>query len=280
MQSIEVSGKSLEEARQIAAAKLGVASDSLEVELLEETKGLFGKKSYRVRASVKGGSKPEKRAEPEKVEAAVAVAAASEETAEEPRSKGRGRRRKAEVETPAVEAVPAPKAEPRAEKADPEEVGENIDAGPEDGDALLGLVQELVDGTGLSISAKLGEIRGRYVTVSFDGKDAAYLIGKHGEVLNALQYLVNIASSGKVAQGVRVVLDGNEYRARREAALTKLALKIAEEVRDRSEEAVLDALPAFERRVVHKALADYDGVVTYSEGEEPNRRVVIAPEEA
>ncbi|HCE00877.1 MAG TPA: protein jag, partial [Armatimonadetes bacterium] len=64
---------------------------------------------------------------------------------------------------------------------------------------------------------------------------------------------------------------------RREAALRQLAVRLAQEVRNRGQEAVLEALPAFERRVVHKALEHEPGVTTYSEGEEPDRRVVIAP---
>jgi spoIIIJ-associated protein len=81
----------------------------------------------------------------------------------------------------------------------------------------------------------------------------------------------------KIGNGVRVTLDGNDYRLRREQTLTKLAESIAEQVLARGEEAVLDALPAFERRIVHRALGEISGISTYSEGEEPNRRVVIAP---
>jgi spoIIIJ-associated protein len=104
-------------------------------------------------------------------------------------------------------------------------------------------------------------------------------VGKHGDVLNAMQYLVNIIASRRIERGVRATLDGNDYRRRREEALTTLAQRIAEQVQKRGEEAVLDALPAFERRIVHKALGEISGVTTYSEGEEPNRRVVIAPVE-
>jgi spoIIIJ-associated protein len=96
-------------------------------------------------------------------------------------------------------------------------------------------------------------------------------------VLNALQYLVNIIGNRRIANGVRATLDGNDYRKRREDTLTSLAQNIADQVKKRGEEAVLDALPAFERRIVHKALSTVTGITTYSEGEEPNRRVVIAP---
>jgi spoIIIJ-associated protein len=92
-----------------------------------------------------------------------------------------------------------------------------------------------------------------------------------------MQYLVNIIAGRRFDNGVRATLDGNDYRRRREEALTLLATKIADQVKSRGEEAVLDALPAFERRIVHKALSTYEGISTYSEGEEPNRRVVIAP---
>jgi len=96
-------------------------------------------------------------------------------------------------------------------------------------------------------------------------------------VINALQYLTNIISNRKYDNGVRSTIECNDYRRRREETLTTMAVKIAHAVLERQEEAVLDALPAFERRIVHKALQTVDGISTYSEGEEPNRRVVIAP---
>jgi spoIIIJ-associated protein len=72
-------------------------------------------------------------------------------------------------------------------------------------------------------------------------------------------------------------VEGDNYRERRAEMLTNMARQIAEQVVERGEEAVLDALPAFERRVIHQALVDIEGINTYSEGEEPNRCVVIAP---
>ena len=125
--------------------------------------------------------------------------------------------------------------------------------------------------------AQAKEISGLYVTIELDGQDAAHLVGKQGEVLNATQYLVNIIAGRRFNNGVRATLDGNNYRRKREARLEAMATELAKQVRARGEEAVLDALPAFERRVVHKVLSTLEGITTYSEGEEPNRRVVIAP---
>jgi len=76
---------------------------------------------------------------------------------------------------------------------------------------------------------------------------------------------------------VRITLDADSYRMQRNAALERQAKQIAAQVLKRQQEAVLDPLPAHERRVIHQALADFEGVETYSEGEEPNRRVVISP---
>lgn len=281
MQTVEITAKTVQDATSQAADKLGVPAEKLKVTVLEETKGLFGKSSVRVRAEV--------------VESAEAPAVEVEPEAEVPAPKpSRGKKAVAEpatvVEEPVVEAKPdnrrnrSKKSEPAAPEAAAVEVTEEVPdavsevvASEKDAETLVALVRELLDAAQLNVTAHLGSIAGRYVNIILDGKDVAFIVGKHGEVLNAMQYLVNIISSRKIERGVRATLDGNDYRRRREEALTQLAQRIAEQVMKRGEEAVLDALPAFERRIVHKALSELEGITTYSEGEEPNRRVVIAP---
>jgi spoIIIJ-associated protein len=286
MNSLEITAKSVDEAKKAAAEKLGVSLDQLTVTVLEETKGLFGKSSVRIKAEVNSAPAP-----------APAAAAPSQ-----PAKGGRAPRapkeapKEAPVAAPVVEAAPiveeapakrdnrrgkkpvdAPAAEPAAEGETEETGGEEIVATPQQAEQLAALLRELMENAGLQVNVKTREVSGRYVTLGLDGKDAAYMVGKHGEVLNALQYLVNIIAGRRYANGVRATLDANDYRRRREETLTALAVRIAEQVKERGEEAVLDALPAFERRVVHKALGEISGISTYSEGEEPNRRVVIAP---
>lgn len=283
MQSIEVAGKSVDEAKKAAAAKLGVDADSLAVTVLEETKGLFGKSNVRIRAEVaakpsaparKGASKTaviEAPATPEveAIEASVDEPAAAVEAPKEAKPRrGRGSRE------PKAETPPPP--EPTEEFAE-EGAALGPNATEDDANQLAGLVRQLLDSAGLDVSIKATTANGRYVNIELDGRDVAHLVGKHGEVLNATQYLVNIIAGRQFNNGIRATLDGNNYRRRREEALYQLAVRVAEEVKNRGEEAVLDALPAFERRIVHKSLSDYAGVQTYSEGEEPNRRVVIAP---
>jgi spoIIIJ-associated protein len=268
MQSIETTGKSVEEATKTAASKLGVGEDQLNVTVIEETKGLFGKSTVRVRAEVKAAkaapAPKAAKASNGKVEAKAEPAPAP---AEKPAKKGRAKvEKKVEEEEPPAEAAPADEA------SEPDVVATQADA-----DNFINLLEDLVSKAELDVQAKVTQVNGRYVNIELDGKDVAYLVGKHGEVLNALQYLVNIIAGRTFGNGVRATIDGNHYRNRREQQLTAHAKRVADEVKKRGEEAVLDALPAFERRIVHKALSEYEGVSTYSEGEEPNRRVVIAP---
>lgn len=275
MQTLEFSAKSVQEAKQTAAGKLNVSPDQVHITVLEETKGLFGKSSVRVRAEVIAEPAPVAAPAPvveSKPAAPVAEPASEEEPAKAPKG-GRGRRGKVE-KAPVAEAATAATAEASEPAA---AVSEEVNASPADAEAVADVVRELVSAAGIEVSVKVGDVTGKYVNVILDGKDVAFIVGKHGEVLNALQYLVNIVIGRRMDRQVRATLDGNDYRRRREDALTQLANQIAAQVLERGEEAVLDALPAFERRIVHKALSVIEGISTYSEGEEPNRRVVIAP---
>ncbi|MDA8146938.1 MAG: Jag N-terminal domain-containing protein [Thermaerobacter sp.] len=109
------------------------------------------------------------------------------------------------------------------------------------------------------------------------GEATVRLIGKQGEVLDALQFLLNVATSRAVGGGKRLVVDVDGFRAKREQAVRHLALQVAEKVQRTGERAVLEAMNAHERKVVHLALQELAAVETHSEGEEPHRRVVIEP---
>jgi len=109
------------------------------------------------------------------------------------------------------------------------------------------------------------------------GDDAGEVIGRYGNTLNALQYLTVLATQKATGEHVRLVLDAEGYRDKREAALVEQAKALAAEVAAAGQEAELDPLSAFERRIIHNALMDHPDVITYSEGADPDRRVVIAP---
>lgn len=274
METIEIVAANLNEALEKGATQLGVSVSDLGSEVTDETKGLFGKPG---KVTVKIWSKAKPKAEPkaakkEKAEAAPTEAVVETEApAEEP--KKRPSRRTKKDAAPSTESNgEATKAEASEEEAQPEVV-----ASQEDADKLLGILNHLLKASELDAEAKITALNGRYVHIDIDGQEVGYLVGRRGEVLNSIQYLMNVISARQLNNGVRVVVEGDNYRERRANALGDMAKRIAAQVIERGEEAVLDALPAFERRIIHQALVEIDGISTYSEGEEPNRCVVIAP---
>lgn len=275
MDTLELSVATVEEGASLAAAQWGVDASEVQVTVLEEIKGLFGKpgklkvKAERASAKPAKPARAPKAAKPAKAEPAPEPEAApAEQATEEPAAEAKPvRKSKTPKKQEEAAAAPASDEAPAAE----------VVASAEDEERILEILNSLFEDGDLKATATVSQRQGRYINVAVDGKDASFLVGRRGDTLNALQYLCNVIASRHLEKGVRVTLDGNGYRNRREEVLTKLAQDIAEQVRERGEEAVLDALPAFERRLVHKALGEFEGVVTYSEGEEPNRRVVIAP---
>jgi spoIIIJ-associated protein len=116
------------------------------------------------------------------------------------------------------------------------------------------------------------------ITVSCSGADLGILIGKHGQTIDAVQYLVNAIAFRRTGSGRgSVVVDAAGYRARREATLGSLAVRHAEHVLAVGKPVELEPMAATERKIVHLRLQDYPGVETTSEGTEPNRFVVIRP---
>ena len=114
------------------------------------------------------------------------------------------------------------------------------------------------------------------VVLNLRGDDLGILIGKHGQTLDALQYLTNLAANRSVENRVRIILDVEDYRKRREDTLTQLALRLADKVKRRGERVVLEPMSPHERKIIHMALQNDTRVATFSEGDEPFRKVVIA----
>ena len=116
------------------------------------------------------------------------------------------------------------------------------------------------------------------VVASCSGPDLGMLIGKHGQTIDAIQYLANaIAAKSRQEPRKEIVVDAAGYRARRRATLESLALRTAEQARAAGEPVALEPMTAVERKVVHLRLKDVPGVETSSEGTEPNRHVVVHP---
>ncbi len=116
------------------------------------------------------------------------------------------------------------------------------------------------------------------IVVTVSGPDVALLIGRHGQTIDAIQYLLNAISHRTYgAERKEVVVDAAGYRERRKATLEALALRAAEHVLETGEREELEPMTAVERKVVHLRLKELEGVATTSEGTEPNRYVVVLP---
>ncbi|MGE5590275.1 MAG: RNA-binding cell elongation regulator Jag/EloR [Bacillota bacterium] len=114
-----------------------------------------------------------------------------------------------------------------------------------------------------------------YIFLDVKGDELGILIGRRGQTLDALQYLTNVAASRASSEKQRIVVDVEGYRRRREETLQRLAERLADKVRRSGQSMELEPMSAHERRVIHLALQDSPYVTTYSEGEEPFRKVVI-----
>jgi spoIIIJ-associated protein len=139
------------------------------------------------------------------------------------------------------------------------------------------LVERIVDGIGVSGRIDVHETD-ETITVSCNGDDLGMLIGRHGQTIDSIQYLVN-AILWRRSEGERkeVVVDAAGYRARRRVTLEALAVRSAERSIRSGEPVELEPMTAVERKAVHLCLKEFDGVETSSEGTEPNRYVVISP---
>ena len=139
------------------------------------------------------------------------------------------------------------------------------------------LIERIIDGIGVIGRIDVEE-NDETITLSCTGPDLGMLIGRHGQTIDAVQYLANAAMYRRHQDGRKeVVVDAAGYRARRRSALESLALRSAERARSDGEPVELEPMTAVERKVVHIRLKEFDGVETTSEGTEPNRFVVIHP---
>jgi spoIIIJ-associated protein len=146
-------------------------------------------------------------------------------------------------------------------------------------DTVREVLEEVIAGLGLNGTVEVARDQ-EVVTGTVNGEDLGLFIGRHGQTIDAVQHLIfRIAlTRGAGDEGdLRVVIDAEGYRARRAEALQRVADQAAEDARRYGRPVALDAMTASERKLVHEYLRDRGGVETYSEGEEPERHLVVAP---
>ena len=146
-------------------------------------------------------------------------------------------------------------------------------------DAALEFVRHLIESMGLDASVTMTDGEGDNKLIRIDGESAGVLIGHHGDTLDSLQYLANLAANKKVAgekrDYCRVTVDIENYRLKREETLRALARKMAEKVLRYRKSVMLDPMNPYERRIIHSEVQKIEGVATNSIGSENNRKVVL-----
>lgn len=269
---IDVTGKTEDEAVSKALAQLGLDRDDVSVEILERAKsGFLGIGSSPARVRVYHG--PEEEAAPK----AETKPAPKEEPAPAPRPEQELRqpRREKPKKQERREDRPAP---PKAEQPRPapavQDLGEEVD--DEKAQAIRAFLTGLLEHMECSADIRVYQPeKGRYKVI-LEGKQMGALIGRRGETLDAIQQLTSYTVNRGQSKRVRIHVDAEGYRAKREESLQRLAVKVAGKVVKYRKNMTLEPMNAYERHVIHTALQDYKGVTTYSTGVEPNRRTVVA----
>ncbi len=267
-QELFFEGKSIEAAVEKAAAGLGLDKDMLSYEVVQTaTKGIFGigATPAKIKIVIEGADEPE---QIEKTETAPEKEKAEDVRlpqgfAPEKISKKQGGGKKAPAPAPAPVVIerklsPLPQDDKNA---------------PVIKDFLLGLLEKLgIENGGAEIS--LDENGSYYVNLS--GSKMGVLIGRRGETLDAVQYLANLVVNRKSEQKTRVVLDSEDYRAKRAATLVALANKTADKALKYRKNQSLEPMGSYERRIIHAALSGREHITTYSVGTDPRRKVIVA----
>lgn len=279
MQWIETTGRSIEEAKDLALNQLGIAEEDAEFEVVEEpSTGLFGRTrgEARVRARVRPSTpraKTERRdrrgRDGGREGGRDGRSRSRERSGEQRRERGdrdggrdgarNGDRRE---RTPREERPPREKVD-----VDPALVGQAA------ADFLGGLVEAFGSKGTVTVNRDDDEIE-----VRVDGTELGLLVGPGGATLLAIQDLVRVASQRRLGdQDTRLRIDIAGYRERRREALGRFAEKVAADVIESGSARMLEPMTSADRKVVHDTLAEIEGVTTRSEGEEPRRRVVVEP---
>ena len=268
--SIRVSAKTVDDAITEALIQLGVTSDRLEYEVIEKGSAGFlgiGMKQAVIEARRKPEPKEEKieepvveepvKAEPKKVETVQPQKAAAEKKADEPQ--------KAAFE----------KAVEKEVKEEVKKETKLVEVQPQTIEAVEDFLKNTMKAMDMEVELKTEIDQDGALCVDMSGEHMGILIGKRGQTLDSLQYLANRVANKHQDGYVRVKLDTENYRARREETLKHLAKNIAHKVKRNRRPVALEPMNPYERRIIHSALQSDPYVTTHSEGEEPYRKVVI-----
>ena len=141
------------------------------------------------------------------------------------------------------------------------------------------LLKDIVEGMGVKDVIIESQRKENYIKFTLHSSDNSILIGRNGRTLSSLQNLIRSSISNQIGIYVNIILDVENYKIKQEHNIERLAKKLAKEVLRTKEPIAMDSMNSYERRLVHNALSNFKGITSDSEGEEPNRRIVIKPVE-
>ena len=278
--SLIATGKTIDAAIESALTKLGLDRDSVSVQVLEQAKsGFFGIGAVPAKVQVTYEAPDEEPAAPR-----VALSSAS-------RSKPKPAAPKVPVKAeepvkPAVQPKPEPVKEEKPARPErqskpaapkprkPERTYEAAQPGSNE-EKIERFLKGLLENMGSPAVPHAWKESDDTYQVELVGEGLGFLIGRRGETLDAIQHLANYAVNRELDGHVRINVDAEDYRQKREESLRRYAHKKAQQVLKNRRRTTLEPMNAYERHVIHAALQDVDNITTHSTGTEPNRRVVI-----
>ena len=280
--SIVTTGKTIDLAIEAALAQLGLDRDSVSVQVLAQAKSGFlgfGASPAKVQVTYEV---PDPKPEPAALKSALGAASRSKKPApvkkpEAPKAEPPKASAAPKAETPKQEA---PKAAPKAPKTEkPKAPKEPKVYAPAEAGSVEEKIEQFLKGLLEHMNSKAvphawKENENTYM-VELVGDDLGYLIGRRGDTLDALQHLCNYSINRNIEGHIRINVDAESYREKREDSLRRYAQKKAQQVLKARRRTTLEPMNAYERHVIHATLQDTDRITTYSVGTEPNRRVVI-----
>ncbi len=303
MEWVETTAKTVDDAKNAALDQLGVAADEAEFEIVEEPRqGLFGRTrgEARVRARImptqvrqkneRRRKPPRDRSKAKSDDRSKAKSNGDEAPAptEEPSSSGDGAR--VTTEQPKSRKSSTPRGGQKSaqdrnngsrdtnQERKMNDENESPVPPQEVGDAAVAFMNGLVTAFGSESTCEL-TVDGTELDVAVSGEELGLLVGPGGRTLNAIQDLARVAAQRRLGDHeTRLRIDVAGYRVRRSEALTRFACDVAAQVRESGEARSLEPMSSADRKVIHDALNDEEGVSSRSEGDDPNRRIVVVPD--
>ena len=286
--TIVATGKTIDAAVEAALAQLGLERENVSVQVLQQAKSGFlgfGAQPAKVQVTYEAPDEPKpaapksalgsaSRSKPKINNPAPAPKAEPKPEVKKEVPKAEPKKEQPKKEQPKAERPTKQRTEKKPEAPKEPKVFAPVEAGSVE-EQIEVFIKGLLEHMGSQAVPHAVKREENTYHVELVGEDLGYLIGRRGDTLDAIQHLANYSINRSVDGYIRINVDAEEYRAKREDSLRKYARKKAQQVLKARRRTTLEPMNAYERHLIHSALQDMDNITTHSTGTEPNRRVVI-----